>query len=184
MGLRKLEKPKSTRKPVKDKEKTIYCPFDEPLSVSELIQRKNPNNRNSHSAEQIRHYATAMKLNGVRRAITVSTFSGKITKGHGRLEAALFNGWQTFPVIYEQYDSAADELADAVADNSLSFQAEMDMEGIREDLKELGKDFNLDRLGLDLKQVEFVAETAAPKEKELDENIPTEHRCPKCDYVW
>ena len=64
----------------------VYCAYDEEIAISEL--KPNPRNPNTHPKEQIELLAKIIKKTGWRSPITVSTLSGMIVKGHGRLMAA------------------------------------------------------------------------------------------------
>ncbi len=152
------------------------------VAVAKLVP--NPKNPNVHTPEQIERIAQTIEFQGWRRLITVSNQSGFMTVGHGRLEAAKLRGWPEVPVSYQDYDNAAAEYADMVADNALAEWAELDMARINTDIIELGPDFDIDLLGIK----DFVLDPSELEteinEKELDENIPTDKECPSCGYKW
>lgn len=102
----------------------VYSAHDEIVSIESL--KPNPKNPNTHSAEQIALLAKIIKAAGWRNSITVSTLTGLVVKGHGRLLAAEYAGFREIPVEYQHYATEADELADLVADNRLAELAEMD----------------------------------------------------------
>jgi hypothetical protein len=164
-------------------EKKIYCQFNEELSVSELKKKINPKNRNKHPKEQIERLAKILLKNGVRHPIVISNLSGLITKGHGRLEAAILNGWSSYPVQFQDYENQEQEFADAIADNAIASWAELDLENIQVDLKDLSSDFDIDLMGIDNFSLE-TKNSISINEKFLDENLETQNRCPSCDYVW
>ena len=64
----------------------VYCAHDAIVKTSEL--KPNPKNPNKHPQEQIEKLGEIIRGNGWRQPITVSTLSGMIVKGHGRLLAA------------------------------------------------------------------------------------------------
>lgn len=64
----------------------FFCAHDKIVPIKEL--RENPLNPNKHPDDQIRALAAIIKATGWRQPITVSTRSGLIVKGHGRLAAA------------------------------------------------------------------------------------------------
>lgn len=105
----------------------VYCTYNELARVSEL--RPNPANPNRHSAAQVGLYAAAIRTHGWRRAITVSTRSGLVVRGHGAILAAQQLGVETVPIERQAYVSDAHELADIVADNRLSELADLDFDG-------------------------------------------------------
>lgn len=137
---------------------SIYCRYEALLETKLLVRKKFEGNENKHGDEQIRKLAYILKKNGVRHPIIISNRSDKIVSGHGRLEASLFNGWDHFPVEYQNFQSEADETAHRIADNAIHELSELEMDDIKESLDSLAKDFDLDRLGLSLKRVEFFSQ--------------------------
>jgi len=110
-------------------------------------------NRNKHPESQLEELVTQYKYQGFRNPITVSNQSGEIVCGNGRYLAALRAGLQELPVIYQDYETMAQEYEHHVADNATGLQAELDFKGIREDIKNLDLDINVGNLsieGLDL----------------------------------
>ena len=108
--------------------------------------RPNPDNPNKHSAHQIQLPASIIQEQGWRAPITVSTRSGLVVRGHGRLEAALLLGLTQVPVDEQEYESEAEELADRVADNRLAELAELDEDGLKAIMEKIAAaDPNFDR---------------------------------------
>lgn len=64
----------------------VYCAHDAVVPVSEM--RPNPKNPNTHPEEQLKRLGAIIRGAGWRNPITVSTRSGLIVRGHGRLAAA------------------------------------------------------------------------------------------------
>lgn len=91
----------------------IECAHDEILDIDLLVP--NPKNPNKHPQKQIKLLAKIMAHQGWRSPIVVSNRSGFIVKGHGRLAAALLNGWSKCPVDRQDYASEADEYADSAS---------------------------------------------------------------------
>ena len=102
----------------------VYCAHDEIVDVAKLVP--NPQNPNKHPDNQIQLLGRIIRQTGWRQPITVSTRSGFIVKGHGRLSAALLEGVKAVPVDYQNYASEAEEYADLVADNRIAELAEID----------------------------------------------------------
>lgn len=103
---------------------SVYCAHDAIVDVAKLVP--NPKNPNQHPDEQIQLLGRIIRQTGWRQPITVSTRSGFIVKGHGRLAAALLEGVKEVPVDYQNYASEAEEYADLVADNRIAELAEID----------------------------------------------------------
>ena len=102
----------------------VQCAHDAIVDVAALVP--NPKNPNTHPDNQIQLLGRIIRETGWRAPITVSKRSGFIVKGHGRLAAALLEGFGEVPVDYQHYDSEAQEYADLVADNRIAELAEID----------------------------------------------------------
>lgn len=102
----------------------VQCAHDAIVDVAALVP--NPKNPNTHPDNQIQLLGRIIRETGWRAPITVSKRSGFIVKGHGRLAAALLEGFKEVPVDYQHYDSEAQEYADLVADNRIAELAEID----------------------------------------------------------
>lgn len=128
------------------KDLPIKCKFSELIEVKQLVQMrwysnglKNPN---IHPADQIKQLAHIMNKNGIRHPIIISNQSQKIVAGHGRLEAALFNGWSHFPVEFQDFDSEDLEKAFLLADNKIASYAELQDDEVQKILNSLSDDFD------------------------------------------
>lgn len=117
---------------------SVFCAHDELVDVAKLVP--NPGNPNSHPKEQIAVLAEIIKANGWRQPITVSTRSGFVVKGHGRLEAALKNKWSQVPVDYQNYSNEAEEWADLVADNRIAELSTIDEEKLIDMIQQMDTD--------------------------------------------
>lgn len=102
----------------------VYCAHDKIEDVTKLVP--NPRNPNTHPDSQIQMLGRIIRNTGWRQPITVSTRSGFIVKGHGRLQAALLEGVKEVPVDLQSYTSEAEEYADLIADNRLAELSEID----------------------------------------------------------
>lgn len=96
----------------------VYCRYDQILMINDVIP--HPNNPNRHPEKQIELLAIVIRESGWRNPITISSRSGYVVKGHGRLLAATLLGESFVPVEYQEYSTNAEELADLVADNRIS----------------------------------------------------------------
>src|ERR671931_1496570 len=114
---------------------TIHCAYDQLVRVADL--KPHPKNPNTHTAAQIASIAAVIEGNGWRAPITVSNRSGFITRGHGRLEAALLLAVDQVPVDFQDYESEQAEIADMLPDNHLAELAEIDEDRLRAVLLEL-----------------------------------------------
>lgn len=79
----------------------VYCSYDKGVEIKEV--KPNPKNPNQHPEEQIGLLAKIIQAQGWRAPITVSTLSGLVVRGHGRLMAAIHAGLSHVPVDYQEY---------------------------------------------------------------------------------
>ncbi len=156
------------------------------------IEKLKPYDRNprTHSDEQINKIAASIAEFGFTNPILVDSDKG-IIAGHGRLEAAKKLGMCKVPVIELSQLTDAQKRAYIIADNRLGLDAEWDYELLFEELETLQvDDFNLSVIGFEEKELEaFLEHTEGERitknnEKEIEENIKTQHKCPRCNYEW
>ena len=96
----------------------VFCAYDEIIPTAKALP--NPQNPNQHPDKQINLLAEIIKQQGWRAPITISTRSGYIVRGHGRLMAARLLGAESVPVDFQNYESEAAEKADMIADNRIA----------------------------------------------------------------
>ena len=135
----------------------VYCAHDAIVPLGEL--RPNPKNPNMHPEEQLKRLGALIRGAGWRNPITVSTRSGLIVRGHGRLAAAQLEGLTEAPVDYQNYMSDAEELADLVADNRIAELADPDMQklaGIFEEI--MASDISMDMTGYTFAEYSEIAD--------------------------
>jgi hypothetical protein len=135
----------------------VFCAHTRMAAICEL--RPQPVNPNKHPKEQVALLAKIINGNGWRNPIVVSTRSGYITKGHGRLEAAKLLGVECAPVDDQEYASEALELADVLADNRIAELSETDGAVLKDfliNLDSLTEDFDMDLTGFDAMELERV----------------------------
>ncbi|MBQ3407217.1 MAG: ParB N-terminal domain-containing protein [Lachnospiraceae bacterium] len=113
----------------------VFCSHDEIVATAKLVP--NPKNPNHHPDDQIRLLGNIIRSNGWRAPITVSTRSGFVVKGHGRLLAAEREELKEVPVDYQEYANEAEEYADLMADNRIAELAEMDQMKLAEIFSEV-----------------------------------------------
>lgn len=122
----------------------VYCSHDKIIPVGDI--KPNPKNPNQHPEEQIKLLAKIITTQGWRAPVTVSTLSGLVVRGHGRLMAAKHAGLKFVPVDLQHYDSMDAELADLLADNKIAELAEIDSKM----LAEVFSDINLEQIDVDI----------------------------------
>ena len=113
----------------------VFCAHDDILPIEKVTP--NPKNPNQHPEKQVKLLAEIIKAQGWRQPITISTRSGFIVKGHGRLMAARMAEATEVPVDYQNYATEAEEWADLTADNRIAELAEMDNTMLADILSEI-----------------------------------------------
>ena len=130
----------------------VFCAYDEIIPTAKALP--NPQNPNKHPDKQINLLAEIIKQQGWRAPITISTRSGYIVRGHGRLMAARLLGAEAVPVDYQNYESEAAEKADMIADNRIAEFSDLDDDILAELLKEInGTDFDIELSGFDFEEI-------------------------------
>jgi len=147
-----------------------------PLSDIKL----NPKNRNSHSPEQIERLAQIIKYQGFREPGVISNQTGFLAAGEGRYLACKLLKLKAMPVMYQDFDSLEQEIAFGISTNAIALWSELDLSSIENDLKEMGKDFDKDLLGIQEVALEIIepSEKGEPKDNEFK---PIE--CPNCGIL-
>lgn len=150
----------------------VHCKYDALEDPKKL--KNHPKNRNKHSKEQVERLAELYKYHGIRHPIIVSKLSGCIVAGHGRKASAINAGIKGFPVVHQDFDSDESEYAFVQSDNAIALWAELDIEGIRDDIDTLSESFDVRMLALkDLEDIQ------AEKVPLCDEDEVPEHVEPK-----
>jgi ParB-like chromosome segregation protein Spo0J len=110
--------------------------------------------------------------------------------GHARIEAAKLLNINAVPVDFQPFASTEEETAYLIADNRIAELAERDNAVLKDLLQELDSGANdMDLTGYTEQALEELMtqthQDEAPEDfKDVDENIDTEHECPKCGYRW
>jgi len=112
-----------------------------------------------------------------------------IIVGHTRWRAAKKIGMKMVPVVVADKLTPAQVKAYRIADNQTNTLADWDDALLLGELNALKDDeFDLSALGFaddELLKRMAADNTQGPTEfAEVDENIPTEHSCPRCGYKW
>lgn len=158
------------------------------LKVADLV----PYARNArlHTSAQVDQLAAAMQRFGFTNPVIVDA-RGEIIAGHGRVMAALRLGYDEVPgvEIADGEWSEDDVRAYRIWDNQSALLSDWSPEMLRIELSELKMaDYPLEMTGFpEASLVQFMANPNPQPPSEfgaVDENISTEHSCPKCGYRW
>jgi ParB-like chromosome segregation protein Spo0J len=155
----------------------------ERVEIGRLV--KDPRNARLHPERNMEAIVASLKRFGQQRPI-VAQRDGTVLAGNGVLAGALALGWTDVIVRWTDL-TGADAMAYALADNRSSELAEWDFPALKDQLQELDTgDFDMTATGWNDKELEFLMTVAAPPDEfaTVDENIDTQHRCPKCGYEY
>lgn len=156
-------------------EPLVKCAYDKLVPTGEL--KPNPKNYRQHPKKQIQLIGDIIAKTGWRRAVTVSTLSGLIVKGHGAHAAAVARRWGVVPVDYQEYASESEELADLTADNRLA-----EMAGEDEELLAAIFQGIIDAGDMDLEQTGYKREEIEALLAEVDAALQTEQEGPEIEF--
>lgn len=116
--------------------------------------------------------------------------SGEVVAGNMRLRAALALGWDVVPCITVDLDARRAREWMLKDNNAWGEWQEDDLAALVYDLGRQGTE--LDLLGFDDGELERLVSLSGggpdipipDDSREYDEDIPTQHECPKCGYAW
>jgi hypothetical protein len=145
--------------------------------ISELVE--HPKNPNQHSREQIERLAKLIKYQGWRHPIIVSTRSGYIVAGHGRLAAARLMGANEVPVVRQDFRDDVQEYTFLTSDNAIHEWSILNMNEIDETIKALGE-FDHELLGLKNFNMNFNEPEAKKEPEDKEAELKS---CPNCGVM-
>lgn len=161
------------------------------VSLASISQ--DPSNVRKHKERNLAAIAASLRKFGQQKPIVIDS-KGVIIAGNGTYEAAVSLGWPTIMAI-ETDLKGSDATGFAIADNRTAELAEWDDTALAETLRALqSEDFDIEAAGFTDTEVdellkrlgsEIIDDAEPPQDfNEVDEDIETEHKCPKCGYQW
>jgi ParB-like chromosome segregation protein Spo0J len=153
----------------------------EKLKVADLSL--DPSNVRKHSRRNLDAIKASLRKFGQQKPIVIDA-KGIVLAGNGTLTAAQELGWTEISATRTEL-TGVEATAFAIADNRTAELAEWE-DALTDVLKSLAEEgFDLNDIGFSDDDIKDVEEKTAPGEfAEVDENIETEHNCPKCGYKW
>ncbi len=140
-------------------------------------------NAKTHPAEQVVQIAASIREFGFLAPVVIDGDNG-IVAGHGRVLAAQKLGMETVPCVQVSHLTKIQRRAYILADNRLA-QSPWDDEMLKLELEELAElNFDIELTGFSLDDLEAKKEDTPEDFRSVDEDIDTEHECPKCGYRW
>ncbi len=158
----------------------------EQRAIGELLAY--PQNPMMHSEDQVQKIANSIKEYGWTMPALIDE-AGVLICGHARIRAAQSLGLSHVPVMVARGWTDEQKKSYRIADNQLPRLSEFNMELLRIELTDLKMaEYSLDLTGFpESSLVQFMANPNPQPPEEfgaVDENISTEHSCPKCGYRW
>ena len=150
----------------------IVCRFDELVPLDTLIPYEK--NRNSHSKEQIERLAKLIDYYGCRAPVIIARLVGGVpkgcmAKGHGTVLALKDLGWDSAPVVFQDFESEDELYGFVQSDNAISAWSELDLKAIHVDLPEIQLP-DIDLLGI--KDFEFEPDPEATGDADAMPEVP------------
>jgi len=144
----------------------------------------DPSNVRKHSRRNLDAIKASLRKFGQQKPIVVDA-KGIVLAGNGTLTAAQELGWTEIQIVRTEL-AGVEATAFAIADNRTAELAEWEEDKLNAVLKSLQDEgVDLVDVGYSPEEFKIEAEKEAPQEfAEVDENIETEHQCPKCSYKW
>jgi len=152
------------------------------IKIAELSL--DPSNVRKHSRRNLDAIKASLRKFGQQKPIVVDA-KGIVLAGNGTLTAAQELGWTEIQIVRTEL-AGVSATAFAIADNRTAELVEWEEDKLNAVLKSLQDEgVDLVDVGYSPEDVKIEAEKEAPQEfAEVDENIETEHNCPKCGYKW
>lgn len=155
------------------------------VAVADLIP--DPANARTHPEANISALVGSLQVYGQRKPIVVNSRNNVVEAGNGTLAAAIKLGWTHIAAVFVDDDPSV-AAGFAISDNRTAELAEWDNVALDALLREIDTGSEaLQQMLVDLADEAglYREEVASPEDfKEVDEDIDTEHECPKCGYKW
>lgn len=159
------------------------CEYSELVNVGSI--KPHPRNNNKHPQEQLEKFVEIIKKKNVWRVpLIVSKRSGFLVSGHLRLQVAKELGLPQLPVVYQDFDSDADEYQFLTFDNEIARWANLDMNDVMTALDEIE---NLELEDLGILDFDIVLKETINESKEININkveSPKTVECPACGHEF
>lgn len=145
------------------------------------------NTRDRRSIEELKD---DLQKYGQKKNVYVLKSTMEVKAGNGIVQAALELGW-TYLAMVVSDDEEAMAREYAIRDNRSAQLSTYDVNALVAEMTDLGivpetVGWTPDEWSVLLPDVDLSSATQEPPEDfpEVDENISTEHTCPKCGYAW
>lgn len=149
------------------------------LQTSEIIPYENNPRFNESAIDAV---ANSIKEFGFKQPIVIDK-NNVIIVGHTRLLASKKLGLKKVPCVVADDLTEKQIKAYRLADNKVGELAEWDFSKLEEEMKDI--DLNMFDFGFESFSVEEPKKKTKSDDFEIiDDELETEHTCPKCGYSW
>lgn len=156
----------------------------ERVAVASL--KPHPQNPMTHGERNVELIKRSLQEFGQAKSIAV--WRGYVVAGCGTLEAARRLGWREVLATRVDYLTEQQALAYLLMDNKSGDEHGYDSDAVAAIVQAIGQEKAERWTGLAPAEVEPLmrgADPGAPAEfPAYDENLATDHKCPKCGYEW
>ena len=149
----------------------------------------DPANVRKHDEKNLAAIKASLNRFGQQKPIVVDA-NGVVRAGNGTLAAAKALGWKEIRIVRSSL-AGSEATAYAIADNRSAELAEWDDDALAQTLAalQIEDDALAEATGFDLGEIEQltsknVLDNSPDDFKEVDENISTNKKCPRCGYRW
>jgi ParB-like chromosome segregation protein Spo0J len=144
--------------------------------------RPDPKNARTHSKKQIKQIAASIRSVGFLNPVIVDD-ADMVLAGHGRLEAARFEGLSHVPVVRFGHLTEAQKRAYVIADNRIAERAGWGREILAIELGELiellpAEGFDVSLTGFEAAEIDLLLADMAPSKPEPEDILPALPRNP------
>lgn len=137
------------------------------IPVDELVPYSN--NARTHSDRQIEKIRSSLREFGFVNPLIIDREKNVIA-GHGRLEAAMLEGYDRVPCVFVENMTEEQKKAYILADNRLALDAGWDMDALKIEFEQLSDmEFDLDLTGFDLGEIESLLDIEGNDGEEEEE---------------
>lgn len=149
----------------------MITPKLELIATERLIPYAN--NARTHSEEQIQKLQASLHEFGFLNPVLIDAEFG-IIAGHGRVMAAIREGFQEVPCVFVEHLTEAQKKAYILADNRLAEEAGWDMELLQCELQSLeNMDFDLSLTGFDSFELDQLTDSGSAQDDDYVVELPT-----------
>jgi ParB-like chromosome segregation protein Spo0J len=144
--------------------------------------RPDPKNARTHSKKQIKQIAASIRSVGFLNPVIVDD-ADMVLAGHGRLEAARFEGLSHVPVVRFGHLTEAQKRAYVIADNRIAERAGWGREILAIEFGELiellpAEGFDVSLTGFEAAEIDLLLADMAPSKPEPEDILPALPRNP------